>query len=486
MTKKNFLFLPGIFAGFFLLLPDQASAQCAIDSATRIVSQTEHWNADRSIRGNIEIDSNAALHVYGTLSFREDAYIDVKRGGRLYLHAGARLTHECADKMWDGVILNGTSARPQYSSGSYDAGQAVFLMDTAVIEYAQLGIKVQDGAVLKAYSDTFSNCRTGVEFTLYESTVFPATNQGRFENCDFLSTATLPGYNAEGIDVFVKLTGVRGISFFGCVFENRIVTQLDNAESCGKGIESRDASFTLERSGPYGFSELCVTQQALGRRSQFTGLYRAVEHNAIDPKYSVSISECRFINSVETSIYLVGEYGTEIKRCFFSYDIDYLKPISFTLWLNCILLASSKSFNIDSNYFQINSLDTLGYVKMIESHYSGRSGGRIYGNKFSKSFLDTLLVEPIIIDGNSPKILLQCNTFDGFNQDIRVNNNPPYIFQDQGSPTLDAGNVFSTCGMGSVLKAEIPRIHIFLNFLPMVQNCMFMTNIPGFYSMTCR
>ncbi|MDQ3072577.1 MAG: hypothetical protein M3Q97_04870 [Bacteroidota bacterium] len=82
----------GVFLPFF-----EVQGQCTIDSATRVVTGTEHWYNVRNMRGHIQVDSNAALHVYNKLTFREEAYIEVKQGGRLYLHSGARLTHHCSD-----------------------------------------------------------------------------------------------------------------------------------------------------------------------------------------------------------------------------------------------------------------------------------------------------------------------------------------------------------------------------------------------------
>ncbi len=316
-----------------------------------------------------------------------------------------------------------------------------------------LGVKVEDGAVLQAQSDTFTNCQVSIEFTPYEYTS-TWQNRGKFENCDFVWKNILPGYNGDSL-IFVKLTGVKGISFRGCFFENRIVTQLADIKACGIGIKSVDAGYRLSKAGPYSQnlpSNPC-DDGAIGRRSRFEGLYMGINHNAIHSKYMLEVRYTDFYNFLGTAIYTMGEYHTWINSCKFQINSAFKKPISPSLseiMSKGIEFIASSGFFVDANIFDHDTTVTLSYW-MINVSNSGSGGGDIYRNTFETRHYGILVV-PVIPSYHNPKLQIQCNNFTGFSNDILYlgsSGQRPHLFPDQGSLMLDAGNIFSGCAGAS-------------------------------------
>ncbi|MBI1267179.1 MAG: T9SS type A sorting domain-containing protein [Cryomorphaceae bacterium] len=184
--------------------------------------------------------------------FDQDADVIIEKGARVTLRNNSLWTAiSCADKMWPGVNLLGTTnaqnSIDQFPTTGGDQGN--FLIENSTIEYAMIGVEVgttslTGGGYLRATNSTFLNCRNGVWFRKYH---YENTNENYVQNLSFFIDCTFKtDINYREVPAaHAQLYDVDGIKFLDCSFLN---TNANNMPwwNRGTGIRSFRSSFLVE------------------------------------------------------------------------------------------------------------------------------------------------------------------------------------------------------------------------------------------------
>ncbi|MCB0737403.1 MAG: hypothetical protein KDC92_07810, partial [Bacteroidetes bacterium] len=288
----------------------------------------------------LSIEGIEAIFENVTLTFGPSAAFTIKSKNNIGAHIemyGCVLS-PMNGVVWKGVVLNGVSNKPQINTtnnSQYQTEQSrVFMLpyvnvgngtnNRCLVEKAELGIEVNNGAMLRCTNSDFINCNQAVQFNAYDK-----KNLSLFKDCTFkwtnfmTSNRSVADWIVEDFDVdgdisfgyegdnivdrpktMVGLNNVYGITFLG---GNEFINEITLAEiestlnlndystacpcnsadiavssTCrGIGIYSVKSSFITLRGGPCYFPEDpnttaydpadgCV--KCTGSQNQFYGL----------------------------------------------------------------------------------------------------------------------------------------------------------------------------------------------------------------------
>ena len=150
------------------------------------ITQSVTWNTDKHAIGTITVPNNVTLTIASTVKFDHESSIIVHPGGKLIVNGGI-LTAACDNKMWQGIIVSGTSNQQQ--TAQYQG--TVELKNGAVIEHALCAISTVDstGGIIKVENATFRNNLQAIKYLPYErigNGGIIADNVGKFTNCTFI------------------------------------------------------------------------------------------------------------------------------------------------------------------------------------------------------------------------------------------------------------------------------------------------------------
>ncbi|OYT13513.1 MAG: hypothetical protein B6I19_04805 [Bacteroidetes bacterium 4572_114] len=234
------------------------------------------------INDYIKVCTGGTLTVKSKLFFKENAKIIVEPGGLLIIDGGLLTTYNNSF-LWEGIELWGDVNQSQLTP---ETQAKIELKNSARIEYAKIAVgtfrkyneflSIASGGIIMADTAIFYNNKVSIDMWPYENhhpisgEIF--SNLSYFKNVRFNKTEYF--FETFTNDVFVKLTGVRGIDFKGCEFENifsvNAYTETWTSE-LGIGIYSVNSSFKVDY--------LCLTQQSPCddyKPSMFNALYYGI------------------------------------------------------------------------------------------------------------------------------------------------------------------------------------------------------------------
>jgi hypothetical protein len=258
---------------------------------TSISAGITTWSTNKKIKGELKINNGGHLIIdAATIEFADTRQVDeptriiIKKGGKLTLKNGAKLTSvSCANAMWDGIEIQGGIGDEQTLTGAVNVvtgfggastNQGYLEINNATIEKARYAIantrmiyddekdfeykpdgSMQGAGIVQAYKCTFKDNWRDADLQGYISPTNTA-NKNTFLECNFIATGAMPikGFMQDdehegeykGKRAFVYLNNIEGVKILGCTFENN---SLDAKHKRGTAIESIDAPFTMMNGG---------------------------------------------------------------------------------------------------------------------------------------------------------------------------------------------------------------------------------------------
>ena len=339
------------------------------------------------------------------------------------------LTSACLGTLWQGIVIEGNENQIQTNQHQ----GMLEIKNGAIIENAVRPVIVNSGGILKATNATFRNNLQSVYFYPYINNTPPYTdNISSFTQCTFYidnNNFFTPNLRP---DAFVRLNGVRGVTFKGTSFENKITV--------GKyGIWAIDAGFKVINECTYNFGPLtgldCDCPENYTTPCVFKSLdYGIYATNSGLAPYSIFIDQCKFIDNNKS---------VEIN----SFDNFRLTRNSF---------SGIKEFGLKSNNSSGYRIEENGFSGFLEPtvgiiiNNSGMAENQIYKNSFSKCGKG-ISAESINASSNYVTGLrFLCNYFVKGKIDISVESNAT-IRTIQGDFPRGADNGFNMTTLSSLV-----------------------------------
>lgn len=415
------------------------------------------WNSNKKVRGIIQINDGATLTINNnaTIQFADSkadnwpTYILVKRGGRLIIEGGAKLTGiESCNSMWEGIYVEGTYGINHPSPSSLIAGSfnvsggphgLIKLGGGATIENSRVGINLGlpqqfgnfpnygGGIIISEDVNYINNCNDIVFHP------FNKTNIGFIRHCEFVTSSLLLD-PIESLKSHITLTQVKNVKIRGNSFENSTGMHQYYGVNRGVGITGIMASF-VTNDYPAGFGATAVGTTT-GDSNFFTGLYYGV-YATQGPLISdnVTIDGNVFTNN-NRSIYLGSTLMAYVNRNTFIFDVFS----NYGIYLN-----GSTGYSVQENTITGAGVNELASGIIVNQ--SGISSNLLYRNTM------TSIKYGVKVQGNngnaSNGLELKCNTFNTNRYDIALisQDGIPATFKKNqgycGTANSPANNLFS-------------------------------------------
>jgi hypothetical protein len=193
------------------------------------------WLSTRYLKGDIEIKAGASLTIKCTVGMPNNGIITVDKGGQLIIDGGT-ITNVNGNS-WSGVIAYGDNTLPTDGSAEGNGGNGmVICKNNATIEYADMGIKVQDGAIAQIDQTTFHNCYRSLNITgFYNTTTHSSVSRCTF-NCDGFCRG---GHSSDFTFIHLQIVEIDGVIVAGNTFQNT-ATSPNQTTYRGEGIDGYD------------------------------------------------------------------------------------------------------------------------------------------------------------------------------------------------------------------------------------------------------
>ena len=396
------------------------------------------WESEINFLGSvIYVEPGATLTVTNTLNMGEDSKIIVKRGAKLIIDGGI-----ITGDSWQGIEVWGTSSQPQ----TLEYQGLVKVINGGTIKNAVCGIravKMDDpvegggetpnpsysGGIVQAYDAVLQSNKTAVRF--YEYTADNSISY--FKNTDFFANYNSPDY-------LVYISGIDGISFTGCTFEdlrtNINITQRVN------GITARDARIYVDEScDMYGN---CTS-------SVFSDLNYGINAMTHDPMKTVTVKNSVFDKN-HRSVFLSR---TDNAIVLFNEFHPYTGPTMNGEDSYCLYLDYCSDYTVEENNFE-HTGDQPGGIGLVINN-SGADNNMIYRNDFSNLQYATLAENCNRGESQLVGLQIKCNDYWDNYQDIAVTADGeveyPGIAHNQGADggtDMQAGNLFSLNNNGNL------------------------------------
>jgi len=384
--------------------------------------------------GNIEILRGGSLTLGPDviLKMGENCKIAIHQGGELIVN-GATITSYVGSS-WKGIEVYGNTYLSQTP-----LNQGVCVINGGTIQYAICGVTTAkmdephsdgtpiylhdySGGIIVANRAHFEYNVTAVRFYPY-----PGENISYFDSCVFIT-------NYEPIidmdpDYFVKMFGVNGIEYVGCIFENE--NGPGSNENNG-GIYSFSSSFSIDRK--------CIDDVQPcdeWQKSHFKNLYYAIYANSALPTKIADIRHTLFEGN-KRGVYLCTMDNARIT------SNEFQTKYSASDDCYGLYLDDCSEYWVEDNDFIGTGSSSSGIGIVVNK--SGPRYNEIYNNRFYD-------VENGVLAQNVNRSIetgleILCNDFDNCENDIGVTSTiKTGIAPNQGSDTdtliAPAGNRFS-------------------------------------------
>jgi Secretion system C-terminal sorting domain/Right handed beta helix region len=219
----------------------------------------EVWDKFKVMNRDVIIEPLASLIINCEVRFGDMKMVHVKRGARLTLNSGGKMTKLCVEKKWRGIVVNGNNnighGQVNVTGALVADNPGIVLLNGGEISYAGTGISCNPpvlwpdlaqnwNGIIQANGTIFLNNNRGVEFMLDSKTtinpdgsfsvVLPLnTNKSSFSGCSFL-------------DNYAEITNSRGVSIWAAnsiLFNQCTFSAMDQY-----GIQTYDAALTVKAS----------------------------------------------------------------------------------------------------------------------------------------------------------------------------------------------------------------------------------------------
>ena len=418
------------------------------------INESVVWSNNAKIKGIVTIQSggtltikdNAIIQFADSKAANHDTYIRVKRGGRLIIEGGAKLTgNTTCGTMWEGIYVEGTSGTSHptpsaFISASYTNSNHgfVWIKGDAIIENARTAISLGltrkfippvtgnwGGGIIIADDAHFINNTTDIEFYPYTH-----VNRSLIRNSEFLTNSALADVN-EIPQAHIEMKIVKGVNIRGNHFENSVDDAIYYGAERGVAVKGTDAAFKFN-DNPNAFG---ATGGAGSAPNTVIDLYYGIYATQFTVAADNIVIDANTFEENVRSIYLGGTELAEVN----------LNAITMPAKSNYgLYLDASTDYGVEENYFTgSGATNPIGQTGIVIND-NGTSNNRIYRNAFTDIAYG---IKAQNSNGNTTSgIFFKCNTFDENKYDIAVTSGG--IKKDQGecvlsNVTTPAGNLFT-------------------------------------------
>jgi len=425
-------------------------------TGTNTISSNTTWNANKKVRGIIEIMDDATLTITSEaiIQFADSkadnipTYILVKRGGRLVIEDEAILTGnaECGT-MWEGIYVEGTygTNHPTPASLIYnsyyvsdDKHGIVLISDGATIENARQGVTLgfspasedypdYNGGILIANDANFINNSIDVFFW-----PFNKSNVSFMRNCNFSTNAILTDEIEKPI-AHIEMIQVKGVSMRGNTFENLVSSTLYNGTDRGMGIYSLNSTFYAnDNANAFG-----TTGSTSSDPNYFNDLYVGVYGAQYTTLSTNIVVDGNVFNDNGKGVYLGGTALAEVNRNTFNLP----ERSTYGLYID-----ASTGYGVEENIFTGSGADHPHSQAGLVINASGTASNMFYRNTFND------LKYASRIQGNNGNttsgLVVKCNTYEDNKFDISLISGSTTATMNQnqgtcGGTTTPANNLFT-------------------------------------------
>ncbi|MCF8387574.1 MAG: hypothetical protein K9G47_06805, partial [Bacteroidales bacterium] len=424
-----------------------------------VITGNEEWSGYQFKDHGVRVNDGGVLTITGNIGFVEDAYLNISRGGKVYIDSGT-LTKACNYGLWKGINVSGNARESQ---GYEDEHGLLKIQNGGIIEYAEIAVETVNnddtpdpdyyGGIIYANKAILRNNLVDVKLNPYRnthpSTGAPYRNLSYFTNCYFLTTSELydllPGFMGQYLpENHLMLLGVDGIPVKGCFIENSDMNETD-PDNRGNGIYAFNAGFEVTYSKPW-------LQGGDRLRSEFRTLNYGIKamSGLISPP--IRVDSCYFRDN-SRGIYLSAiDYPELIYNEFLLKGDNTLYDETDTLagiYLNDESVGYVVEENIFYNHEDYSPVSGRLHTVGIVANSTGQYPNEIYNNDFERMDFGILAMKDN--RGYETGLQIKCNDFIYCESDIAVTPEDcdgiaAYQGSDANSPETSANNMFTWMG----------------------------------------
>lgn len=439
-----------------------------------------------NVDDGVIITNGATLNISDiTIFMKNAAAISVEPGSKLIV---TNATLDCINPhpaTWTGITALGDAAIEQYATppsditnsinnweGTLNNNQTTILLENAFIKNAEIGVKSEFGAIVRARNTNFLDCKRGARVSLYESTNWPELNASYFMDCNFIWELTRSTYQFG-----IVTSSVKTINIGGCIFANNIPITTASGFCAGPniaGIVIYDSYVNIATSGNtfcYDNEMNCPDNcydELKGNNCSFENLKFAIYNrddfrNVLSVPSRISVRYANFNNNLY-AVYLYNIIGINennfiavannfqsdlatISQHFGSPDWCTTPDGYSTYPTNRKIEMYLNNFNhvVYKNTF---SSDGKNISKIVvhdgTSNYNHK--GHIINNTFTNNDPTTIasdLVFGVVAVGPNDMTKVSCNLFENMGTDIRISTGATLQNPMTDKNENAAGNTFS-------------------------------------------
>ncbi len=395
------------------------------------------FTSDLVIAGTFTISNGSIVTISSTAYCSPTARIIIRPGGKLIVNGGT-LTNLCPGKMWDGIYVVGNKNECQIATeqGTLEVknGSVIENAKCAIHNWDSINANHSGGIIKVSGHSILRNNGRAAEFVEYTNTTPNGTqinDVSFFKFCDFIiDDNNLFSSNGITFQSFVKMNGVKGISFTACNFRNGC----SSVNIQQYAIESIGSAFSVgpNCSGVYDPS----TCQCVGTltKSRFARMGRGIKASNGGSTYSFSVDRTIFDTCYwSVAVWAVNNYA--VTRS--DFDETSYPTFSQSTTTAGVNTKYSSGFTIEENnfYTHYSSNNNARLDNGIYCSESGRDYNIIYRNTFEGFYY-------ALMTGNNANtgLQFQCNDFKrNFSRDAYLES----ASSVQGSSAKSAGNKFT-------------------------------------------
>ena len=389
------------------------------------------------IAGTFTISNGSTVTISSIAKCSPNAKIIILPGGKLVVNGGT-LTNLCSGKMWDGIYVVGNKNECQIATeqGTLEVknGSVIENAKCAIHNWDSINANHSGGIIKVSGHSILRNNGRAAEFVEYTNTTPNGTqinDVSFFKFCDFIiDDNNLFSSNGITFQSFVKMNGVKGISFTACNFRNGC----SSVNLQQYAIESIGSAFSVgpNCSGVYDPS----TCQCVGTltKSRFARMGRGIKASNGGSTYSFSVDRTIFDTCYwSVAVWAVNNYA--VTRS--DFDETSYPTFSQSTTTAGVNTKYSSGFTIEENnfYTHYSSNNNARLDNGIYCSESGRDYNIIYRNTFEGFYY-------ALMTGNNANtgLQFQCNDFKrNFSRDAYLES----ASSVQGSSAKSAGNKFT-------------------------------------------
>jgi hypothetical protein len=375
---------------------------------------------------------------------------------------------------WPGIVVKGD---PTKNARDNAHGQVIIdgydiATDFVLIQNAKTAITSIDGGIIKCVKAVFRNCSTAVDIKPYLSPSNNDENESSFGLTTFEVTDQITRYFTNDNMymhylhdfhevVHVKLDGVRGIDFAGCIFRNTDPRNTSayggtggHTNARGTGIKSLNSTYALHKDGIPVYDDIkkCISYPGFAKCEFHDLSFGIVASNNAGSTVNteIGIQDAIFNNNHDGIVFTDGN-NIKIYTSAFAYNsATSLFPAGLPAsHMHFIQSWKSKQNVIYDNTFTSNE-PVSDFIEIV-NQFNNYDMTKVQNNTFTSNAVlppSSTGCIAVKILGDNLNTDIKCNTFsDKFNFCITI---PSGALKNQGSSSLSAGNTFPICVGGEM------------------------------------